>query len=126
MEFGFERLSAWQKSRQLVKAVYLMIRCFPNDEKFALSDQLRRAVVSVASNLAEGSGRLSVKEKCHFCQVAYGSLMEVSCQIVLAEDLGFISASEASEVRLLIEDVDRLIRGYHKYLDETLRNHSLI
>lgn len=126
MEFGFERLSAWRKSRELVKAVYLMVKCFPADEKFALSDQLRRAAVSVASNLAEGSGRLSVKEKCHFCQVAYGSLMEVTCQIVLAEDLGFISESEACGIREIIEDVERLIRGYHKYLEQTLRNQNLL
>lgn len=119
MEFGFERLSAWKKSRELVKAVYLLIRNFPEEEKYVLSDQLRRAVISVASNLAEGGGRLALKEKSHFCQIAYGSLMEVTCQLVLAEDLGFISSSQSSEIRVLIEDVERLLREYHNYLKES-------
>ncbi|MDE5692386.1 MAG: four helix bundle protein [Duncaniella sp.] len=118
MEFGFERLSVWRKSRELVKAVYLLVRSFPEEEKYALSDQLRRAAVSVSSNLAEGGGRLALKEKCHFCQIAYGSLMEVTCQIVLAEDLGFISSSQALHIREIIEEVERLLRGYHNYLKE--------
>ncbi|MDE5928259.1 MAG: four helix bundle protein [Duncaniella sp.] len=123
MEFGFERLSVWRKSRELVKAVYLLVRNFPEEEKYALSDQLRRAAVSVSSNLAEGGGRLALKEKSHFCQIAYGSLMEVTCQIVLAEDLGFISSSQALQIREIIEEVERLLRGYHNYLKEAQGKH---
>ncbi len=124
MEFGFERLSVWRKSRELVKAVYLLVRNFPEEEKYALSDQLRRAAVSVSSNLAEGGGRLALKEKSHFCQIAYGSLMEVTCQIVLAEDLGFISSSQALQIREIIEEVERLLRGYHNYLKEAQGKHT--
>ena len=123
MEFGFERLSVWRKSRELVKSVYLLVRNFPEEEKYALSDQLRRAAVSVSSNLAEGGGRLALKEKSHFCQIAYGSLMEVTCQIVLAEDLGFISSSQALQIREIIEEVERLLRGYHNYLKEAQGKH---
>lgn len=79
---------------------------------------MRRAVISVSSNLAEGGGRLALKEKSHFCQIAYGSLMELTCQLVLAEDLGFIASDKASETRMLIEEVERLIRGYHNYLKD--------
>lgn len=118
MEFGFERLSAWKKSRELVKAIYVLVRSFPGEEKYALSDQMRRAVISVSSNLAEGGGRLALKEKSHFCQIAYGSLMELTCQLVLAEDLGFIAPDKACETRMLIEEVERLIRGYHNYLKD--------
>lgn len=118
MEFGFEKLMAWKKSRTLVKSVYKLIREFPHEEKYGLSDQLRRAVISVSSNLAEGGGRLAVREKRHFCQIAYGSLMEVTCQLILAEDLGFISTSQNMEIREEIEELERLIRGYHNYLGQ--------
>jgi len=118
MEFGFEKLMAWKKSRMLVKTVYKLIREFPHEEKYGLSDQLRRAVISVSSNLAEGGGRIAVREKRHFCQIAYGSLMEVTCQLILAEDLGFISSSQNMEVREEIEELERLIRGYHNYLGQ--------
>lgn len=100
--FTFERLNAWQKARIVVRDVYRLLRQFPPEENYGLSDQLRRASVSVASNLAEGSGRLSTKEKIHFCHMAYGSLMEVMCQLILAHDLGYIDkcASTKSALRL--------------------------
>lgn len=116
MEFGFEKLVAWKKSRELVKSVYRLIKGFPPEEKYGLSDQLRRAVISVSSNLAEGGGRIALREKLHFCQIAYGSLMEVTCQLILAEDLGFISSLQNMEIREEIEELERLIRGYHNYL----------
>ena len=75
MDFSFERLAVWQKSRLLVKNIYAITNGFPEREKFGLTDQLRRAAVSISSNLAEGSGRISVKEKIHFCEISYGSLM---------------------------------------------------
>ncbi len=118
MEFGFEKLIAWKKSRELVKSVYRLIRDFPSEERYGLSDQLRRAVISISSNLAEGGGRIALKEKRHFCQIAYGSLMEVTCQLILAEDLGFISALQNTEIREEIEELERLIRGYHTYLGQ--------
>ncbi len=118
MEFGFEKLMAWKKSRELVRSVYTLVKDFPQEEKYGLSDQIRRAVISVASNLAEGGGRIALKEKRHFCQIAYGSLMEVTCQLLLAEDLGFISTLQNREIRDIIEELERLIRGYHKYLEQ--------
>ncbi len=119
MDFGYEKLVAWKKSRILVKEVYNIIRDFPDEEKYGLSDQLRRAVISVASNIAEGSGRITVREKIHFCHIAYGSLMEVACQLTLAEDLGFISNARNMAVRIMIEELERIIRGYHNYLKQS-------
>jgi len=90
MKYSFEKLNAWQESRQLVVSVYQLLDKFPKFEKYALCDQLRRAIVSVPSNLAEGSGRLSAKEQLRFIEISYGSLMEAYCQLILANDLNYI------------------------------------
>lgn len=112
--FNYERLVLWQKARMLVKNIYLLTKEFPSEEKFALSDQLRRAVVSVASNIAEGSGRFSDKEKLHFLSVAYGSLTEVSCQLTLACDLDMISGTQFGTLRAEIEEIARIMSGYRE------------
>lgn len=76
MEFPFEKLQVWQLSRALVKDVYAVLEKFPQTEKYALCSQIRRAIVSVPSNLAEGSSRFSNREKLHYIEIAFGSLME--------------------------------------------------
>ena len=78
----------------LVREVYTLLEKFPKYETYALGDQLRRAVVSVPSNIAEGSGRFSNKEKAHFMEIAYSSLTETLCQLDIAHDLGYISDNE--------------------------------
>ena len=74
--YAFENLNAWKESRKLVVAVYQLLDQFPKFENYALCDQIRRAIVSVPSNIAEGSGRVSSKEQLHFYEISYGSLME--------------------------------------------------
>lgn len=113
MEFSFEKLVIWQKSRFLVKEVYRIVSAFPPQEKYALSDQLRRAVVSIASNIAEGTGRFSNKEKVHFCEIAYGSMMEVICQLTLAVDLGITTQKELDNLRPVFEELSRQLCAYH-------------
>lgn len=113
-QFTFEKLEAWQKARVLVKDVYGLIMKFPQTEKFGLSSQLGRAIVSIPSNIAEGSGRPSLKERIHFFEIAYGSLMESLTQLIIASDLGFISAQEMEEVRVKIIEVARIISGLRK------------
>ena len=120
--FNYERLTLWQKARMLVKEVYVLTRRFPNEEKYALTDQLRRAVVSVASNIAEGAGRFSEKEKLHFLSVAYGSLTEVSCQLTLACDLDMISGAEFGNLRQQIEELARIMSGYRESLLRKLKD----
>ena len=93
-KFSFERLEVWQEARKLVVDAYNLVRKFPKEERYALGDQIRRAVVSIPSNIAEGSGRVSLKEKMHFVEIAYGSLMEVYCQLQIAVDLKFIDEIE--------------------------------
>lgn len=112
--FQFERLNAYQYSRQLVKAIYELTKFFPQEEKFGLTSQIRRAAVSVPSNLAEGSGRRSPKDQMHFFEIAFGSALEVFCQLTLAEDLGFISTAQAAETKQLLQSITKLISGLKK------------
>lgn len=116
MEHPFEKLEVWQKSRKLVKIIYQLVALFPLNERHGLSDQLRRAVISVSSNLAEGSGRISYKEKSHFCEIAYGSLMEVCCQLMLAVDLGFLTESDIENPMALIDELDRQLCAFRRHL----------
>ena len=96
--FGTYRdLAVWQKSVQLVKLVYAQIKEFPSEEKFALADQLRRSVISIPSNIAEGNGRASNKDYAHFLSIARGSLYEAINQLDIAESLGYVQHSEEIE-----------------------------
>lgn len=93
-KFTFFDLRVYQESKALVKKVYKLLKKFPKFEVYALGDQLRRAVISVPSNIAEGSGRFSIKEKIHFIEIAYGSLAELLCQLDIAYDLDYITKEE--------------------------------
>ena len=112
--FNFEKLNAYQNARLLVKDVYKLLDKFPQKEEFALKSQLRRAVVSIPSNIAEGMGRISDKEKIHFIEIAYSSLMEVYCQLQLANDLNYITNSDFAQIKPLIEDNAKLLSGLRK------------
>ena len=91
MEGPYRKLIVWQKAKELVKAVYVLTRKFPTDERYELTDQIRRAVVSIPSNIAEGYGRASNADYAHFLAIARGSLYETLTQLEIAEDLGYIS-----------------------------------
>ncbi len=111
--YSFESLKAWQEARKLVVSVYQVLDNFPKFEKYALCDQLRRAIVSVPSNLAEGSGRISLKEQIHFIEISYGSLMEAYNQLILATDLNYIDEQSLEKLKPSIDTVARLINGLH-------------
>ena len=89
--FSFEQLTVYQETRKLIKYIYFITDKVPSKEDFGLKSQIKKAAISIASNIAEGSGRNSVKEKIHFISIAYGSLMEVYCQLQIAADLNYIS-----------------------------------
>ena len=88
--FHFERLEVYQLSRQLVLDIYQLQKSFPIEERFALCSQIRRAAISITSNIAEGMGRLSPKEQLYHISVAYGSLAEVWSQLDVAVGLGYL------------------------------------
>ena len=112
--FGYRKLIAYQKAKEVVKHTYKLLKKFPAEERYAMSDQLRRASVSITSNIAEEINRYSVKDKSHFIEMSYGSLMEVSSQFEIAEELGYITAEERLSMDQLIEEVARLLSGLQK------------
>ncbi len=103
--FVFHKLQVWHLAKALVKDIYALTKRFPEEEKFGLVAQINRAAISVASNIAEGSGRISRKDQAHFTQLSYGSLMEVACQLEIAEDLGFITEDELQMVSESIKTI---------------------
>ena len=96
--FRFEKLEVWQAARKLNRLIYRQTRKFPESEQFALTSQIRRATISISSNIAEGAGRNSDRDFAHFLEQAYGSAMEVASQVFLARDEQYISADESDEL----------------------------
>lgn len=116
-EFSFEKLEVYQAAVDLMDMVYdsLEHAQFPNEERYALCDQLRRAVCSVPSNIAEGSGRASFKEKIHFLEISYGSLMETFCQLQIALRRGYIDLEQFNVARNQSHKVAKLLSGLRSY-----------
>ena len=112
--YSFEKLNAWQESRMLVKLIYSLTQDFPKEELYGLSSQIKRAAISVSSNLAEGSGRKTLADQSHFYRMSFSSLMEVLNQLVLANDLGFITDEQLANTRPEIDKTARLISGLVK------------
>ena len=115
--FSFEKLIAWQKARELASEIYKITKLFPKDELFGITSQMRRCSVSVASNLAEGSGRNSMKDKARFTEIAYGSAKEVEYQLSIAERLGYgqsdavlALSDQASETAKVLHGLIRALR----------------
>ncbi|WP_027068051.1 four helix bundle protein [Maribacter sp. Hel_I_7] len=109
----YKDLDIWRQARVLVKTVYVLTKSFPKDEQFSLTSQVRRCVISVPSNIAEGCGRQSNKETIHFLHIARGSLYELETQLILAGDLNYIS--EINNVLKEIERVKKLLNGFINY-----------
>ncbi len=105
------RLIVWRKSIDVVKGVYELTRHLPPDERFSLTNQMRRAAVSVASNIAEGAGRRSTGEKMNFFHIARGSLTELDTQVEICEVLGYVIAEERKPLQDQIDLVGRLLYG---------------
>jgi four helix bundle protein len=121
----YRELNAWTKSFELVLAIYQETASFPVEERYGITSQLRRAVVSIPSNIAEGEGRKSAKEFRHFLFIALGSLMEAETQILIAKSLGFLSVNQADKLMLLAAEAGRLINGLTRSLLLRTGNRSL-
>ena len=115
--FGFENLAAYQRAMDFVDHVYELLKKFARVEPFALCDQLRRAAVSVPSNMAEGLSRFSNKEEIHFLEILYASLMECYCQLNIAYRRAYISAEDLAKVKAEIVDIARPLSGLRKSLN---------
>lgn len=108
----YRDLVVWQKSIQLVKQIYLATKNFPREELYGLTSQLRRAAISISSNIAEGKGRFSTPDLLHFFTQARGSLLEVETQIIIAQELEYLSPSSGKELLSLTAEVGRMINGF--------------
>lgn len=113
---GYRDLLVWQKSMALAKRVYLLTGSFPTEEKFGLISQMRRAAVSVPSNIAEGQARKSTAEFVQFICVAEGSLSELDTQLQLSVDLGFSKPSQVAEAFEGLAEIKRMLNGLRRTL----------
>lgn len=120
--FSFFDLRVYKESKGLVKSICLLLEKFPKYETYALGDQLRRSVVSVPSNIAEGSGRFSVREKIHFIEIAYGSLTESLCQLDIAHDLEYITDEEFNNEKEKINIIGKQLSGLRSSFQKQLES----
>lgn len=113
---NYKDLKVWQKSRELVKAVYLISRQFPEDERFGLTTQIRRAVISVPSNIAEGHSRSGSQDYYRFLSIALVSLSEVETQLIISVDLDFCDSKTITQATSLIDELQRMLHSLRKSL----------
>jgi len=113
---NFKQITAWKKAKKLVPVVYKVVAEFPVDERFALTSQIKRAVVSISSNIAEGSGRNTTNDFAHFLDIALGSAFELESELLVAIDLKFIDMGYLTDVFSLLSEVQKLIIGFQKTL----------
>lgn len=113
MEYNYQKLDVYKVSKELVCMVYELLKHFPYEEKFAICDQIRRAVISVPANIAEGMGRTSSKEQNRFLEIAYGSLMEVQCHLDISCDIGYITKEAYELVNNHIHRIAIMINRLH-------------
>ncbi len=111
---NFKELKIWKKSRQITKEIYELTESFPAEEKFGLISQMRRAAVSMVSNIAEGSGKESEKEFIRYLETSYSSAFEVETQLILALDLNFVSSEKAEHALTKIIELQKMIYGFIK------------
>ena len=112
-DFFYKKVDAYHIAKDFVIYVYSLLEKYPQKENYALCDQIRRAVISVPSNIAEGLGRSSIKERIHFLEIAFGSLYEVSCQLDISESLGY-------EAELKAEHLSKVMSGLKHYLESKI------
>jgi four helix bundle protein len=111
MDNSYKKLDAYIMAKEIVRMVYDTTKQFPDEEKFVLCNQIRRAAISVPSNIAEGLSRTAIKEQCHFLDIAFGSLMETDCQLEIARDLNYISNNEYDLIYNKLHILSKLITG---------------
>ena len=117
-EFYFRQLRVYSNSKELVKYVYTLLQKFPVEEKFALCSQIRRAVTSIPINIAEGFGRFSSKEKTRFIEISFGSLTEISCELEISFELGYITKEEYEEAERQMIIISKQLSNLHKSVSQ--------
>ena len=119
-DFFYKKLDAYKVAKEYTIYVYSLLKQYPQYEQFAICDQLRKAVVSVPSNIAEGMGRMAIKERLHFLEISHASLIEVLCQLEISQSLGYISEEDLSNAEDMADHLSRILSGLRKNLSEKL------
>jgi four helix bundle protein len=119
---NYKELEVWQKAIDLTTEVYTMAHHFPDEEKFGLTAQIRRAAVSIAANIAEGWGRGTTKEYIQFLLISRGSLMELETHGIIAMRLGYLSELETSKLKSRVQEIGRMLNG----LIQSLRGYKVV
>lgn len=112
--YSFEKVVAWQKAHQFTIMVYDLTKSFPEEERFGLTSQFRRAAISIEANIAEGYKKLSKADKLRFLNISEGSLAECRNYIILSKDLLFVTESQYTSLYLLLEETSKLLTAYSK------------
>lgn len=124
-DFFYKRLEAYKKAKEFTIYTYQLQRKFPPYEQYAICDQLRRAAVSVPSNIAEGMGRMAIKERMHFLEISYASIMEVLCQLDISQSLGYVTEEELVKAEDIATELTKIMSGLRRSLEEKLSPQSL-
>ena len=119
-DFYYRKLEVYHLSKKMVAEVYVLTESFPQSELYGLTNQIQRAAISVPSNIAEGVGRFAFKERLHFIEIAYGSLMEVMCQIEIAECLNNVTKESTLQLETDITNIARMLSGLRRSLKEKI------
>ena len=117
---NYQELIVWNKAMDLVSEVYSLTKLLPKEELFALSNQMRRAAISVPSNIAEGAGRMAMKERIHFYDIAYGSLTETLCQLEISRDLNYINDEQFSFLENIASRISMTLIALKKSLQDKM------
>lgn len=112
--FSFENLKVWQKSRVLSTYIYRVTQKFPDEERYGLISQMRRCAISISSNIAEGSGRHSEKDKARFTEIAFSSALELLNQCILSNDLSILSDKHYKKLRQDISEITAMLNALYK------------
>lgn len=116
MSKSFEFLDSWRMSINLAKMIYSLTKSYPKEETYGVISQMRRAAISIPSNIAEGSSRDSTKEFIHFIRISLGSLYELESLIILSFELKYINSDELNKARSQLQETGKLIGGLKRYL----------
>lgn len=120
----FRKLNVYVNSKELTKYVYTLIKQFPQEEKFALCSQIRRAVTSIPINIAEGFGRFSQKEKARFVEIAFGSLTELFCEMEISYELGYLTKEQYEQTEHQMTIISKQLSNLHKSVTNNFTKES--
>lgn len=117
---SYHDLEVWKRSRLLVKSIYDLTKTFPKEEMFGLSSQMRRAAISIPSNIAEGYSRHGIKDYIHFISISFGSTAEIETQLLLSQDIGYVDLATVDTIMAELKALQRMLHRLRQSLQSKL------